>query len=349
MISIWTKHLLKETLKVFVFFILSLYFLYSLIDYSSRIDYYNHLSVLSVLHYYICTLSQKTELLIPFAFMVTVIKVLTSMNSHNELVSMLMSGRSYKKLLTPLFVFAGLLTLLLYLNFQFLEPHAQARIAQIKIDRKSHKESKVKSYVLNDGSKIVFSHYNAQDKCLEKVYWLKDSSQIFYAKKLYPYSNPPIGHKVIQFQKEESKDLKFVTKEDLKPFYEMQICFDPQLKSTLTVRIHSISSLIAYLTDSNLRLNIDKAEMLTLLNYKLILPLLPIFTLISLAPICTRFSRNIPTFLIYMGAIIAMLTFFTSMDACYILSENRMIYPQIALWIPFLLFFCYPIKKFIRF
>ncbi len=349
MISIWTKYLLKETFKIFAFFILSLYLVYSLIDYSSRIDYYNSLPVLSVLYYYICVLSQKTELLIPFAFMVTIIKVLTSMNGHNELVSMLMAARSFKKLLQPLFVFATALSILLYLNFQFLEPHAQKQIQQIKLQKKKNKDSKVKSFVLDDGSKLVFSEYNFNDKCLEKVYWIQTPEKIHYMKKLYPYSSPPIGHFALEFQKNDTNELSLLNRTDLKPFHDMHMAFDPMQQSVFSVRTYSITSLVKYLKNPTILRNVDSAELLTLLNYKIVVPLLPIFTLIALAPICTRFSRSVPTFLIYMGAIIGMLTFFTSMDACYILSENKLIYPQFALWIPFLLFFCYPTKKFIRY
>lgn len=349
MISIWTRHLLKETIKIFSFFIFGLYFLYALIDYSSRIDYYNALPIKSILFYYVCILSQKTELLIPFAFMVTIIKVLSSINAHNELVSMLMSGRSYKRLLRPLFVFAAVLAAMLYLNFEFLEPHAQKRIQMIKQKKKADKNSKVKSFVLDDGSKLVFSNYDFENRNLEKVYWIQSPDKIYYMKKLFPYSSPPIGHFALEFEKKQNKYLTLTNRSDLKPFYDMQISFDPLIKSIWSVRTYSISSLIQSLHSKSILLNTDKAELLTLLNYKLVFPLMPIFILITLAPICTRFSRNSPTFLIYMGSIVVLLSFYTLMDAFYILSENKLIFPQIAMWIPLLLYFCYPTKRFLRY
>lgn len=349
MISIWTRHIMKETLKVFSFFIFSLYFLYALIDYSSRIDYYNTLPIKSILFYYVCILSQKTELLIPFAFMITVIKVLSSMNAHNELVSMLMSGRSYKRLLRPLFIFAGVLSAILYLNFEFLEPHAQKKIQFIKEKKNKSKDSKVKSIVLEDGSKLIFSSYDFENRYLEKVYWIQTPEKIYYMKKLFPYSNPPIAHYALDFERKDSKYLKLIARSDIKPLYDMKITFDPLLKSIFSVRTYSISSLIKYIHNPSILLNVDKAELLTLLNYKLVFPLVPIFILITLAPICTRFSRNIPIFIIYMVSIVTMLSFYTSMDACYILSENKLIFPQIAMWVPFTLYFCYPTKRFIRF
>lgn len=349
MISIWTKHLLKETIKIFFSFIFGLYFLYALIDYSSRIDYYNSLPIKSILFYYVCILSQKTELLIPFAFMVTVIKVLSSMNAHNEFVSMLMSGRSYKKLLTPLFIFATFLAATLYLNFEYLEPHAQKRIQIIKQKKKGEKNSKVKSFVLDDGSKLVFSNYDFENRNLEKVYWIQSPEKIYYMKKLFPYSSPPIGHYTLEFEKKDNKYLTLANRSDLKPFYDMEISFDPLIKSIFSVRTNSISSLIQSLNSRSALLNMDKAELLTLLNYKLVFPLIPIFILITLAPVCTRFSRNSPTFLIYMGSIVILLSFYTLMDAFYILSENKLLYPQIGMWIPLLLYFCYPTKRFLSY
>ncbi len=349
MSSIWSKYVIRETLKVFFFFILSLYFLYILIDYSSRIDYYNSLSFGQICSYYIFTLSQKTELLIPFAFTVTVIKVLTSLNIHNEFVSMLMSGKSYKRLLAPLTVVALILTLFLYLNFQFLEPLAQKRIETIKQKRKKSSTSLIKSFILDDGSKLIFQDYDLTSKTLQNIYWIRSSQQIYYIQKLEPFTTPPVGHEVSIFNKNTSGEFQFIQKKELQALDEMQINFDPLVKTFFSLKTYSISALFYALHNPQALLNTPAAAILTQLNYKLIFPLLPLFILITLAPICTRFSRSVPTFLITALSIFALLSFYTLMDACYILSENKIIWPQVAMWVPLMLYFGYPTKKFISY
>ncbi len=347
--SVWSRYLIKETSKIFIFFIFALYFLFSLIDYSSRIDYYNTLPLKSIITYYICILSQKSELLIPFAFLATIIRVLFLINHNNELVSMLMSGRSYKKLLRPLFIFALALSAILYLNFQFLEPHAQKKIQMIKQNKKSKKEVRVRSFILDDGSKLIFSHFDFDSNSLEKVYWLKSSGHFYYMQSLYPFSNPPIGHYVYEFTSSANQDITLESQADARPFHDMKLEFNPLVGSLFSARTYSITSLIKSIYQKKPLVNVDRAELLTLLHYKLAFPLIPLFILMTLIPICTKFSRHSPVFIIYMISIALLLSFYTLMDACTILSENKLIFPPLAIWLPFILYFAIPLKRFIRY
>ncbi len=293
---IWPRYLTREFLKVFFLFIFSIYFLYVLIDYSSRLEHFSSISLSSTTLHYLFIFSQKAEVLIPFAFMVSLIKVLFSINQHNELTSMLMSGFSYKRLLSPLLWIALSLTTLLYINFQFFEPIAQKRIEMIKQEKKSKKEHRIKSFVLDDNSKLVFRRFDLARNSLEEVYWLKSPDQIFYMKELYPFSSPPIGHYVSEFTRDSNDDLELSSRLDMRPFKEMSLEFDPIIQSVFSVRTYSVTAILRALHDPKALLNINDYELLTLLNYKLLLPLLPIFLYFVFVPICTRFSRNIPVF-----------------------------------------------------
>lgn len=343
---IWSKYLVLEFLKVFFFFIFSFYFLYVLIDYSSRLQYFSHISLVNTFYYYLCIFLQKAEVLIPFAFMVTLMRVLFSINSHNELTSMLMSGLSYKKLLSPLFGISIILSLFLYANFQFLEPGAQKKIEIIKQEKQSKKEQRIKSFVLNDRSKIVFRNFDLKKSSLGEVFWLKSPDHIYYMKELYPYSNPPIGQYVLEFKRDEMDNLILTNRADLIPFQDMLIEFDPLLQSVFSVRTYSITAIYRSLHNPKVLLNMNSHELLTLLNYKLLLPLLPIFLYFTLVPICTRFSRNIPVFFIYMLSIGGLLSFFTLIDACYFLGGTKLVSPLLVMWLPALVYFGYPVKKF---
>lgn len=349
MTKIWSKYITHEFLKMFCLFIFSFYFLYILIDYSSRLEYFSSISISNTLFYYLCIFLQKAEILIPFAYLITVMRVLFAITSHNELTSMLMSGLSYKRLLSPLLWMACALSILLYLNFQFFEPMAQKRIETIKQEKKSHKEQRVKSFILEDTTKIVFRKFDLSKNSLQEVYWLKSPNQIYHIQELYPYSDPPIGHYVTEFKRNDQDELEMSERIDLKPFHEMKIEFDPIIQSIFSVRTYSISGLKAALKNPKVLLNVKEHEILTLLNYKLLLPLLPIFIFMTLAPICTRFSRHVPVFMVYMFAIGGLLSFFTLMDACYFLGQAKVLPATLIIWAPALLYFSYPIWRFSRY
>lgn len=343
---LWSRYLVYEFFKVFFFFIFSFYFLYVLIDYSSRLEYFSTISLSSTGFYYLCIFLQKTEVLIPFAFMITLMRVLFSINLHNELVSMLMSGYSYKKLLSPFLGIAMLLSLFLYANFEFFEPSAQKKIETIKQERKSRKEHRVKSFILEDRSKIVFRRFDLSKNSLEEVFWLKSPDHLYYIKELYPYSSPPIGHYVLEFNRDAQDNMELTHRSDLIPFHDMPIEFDPLLQSVFSVRTYSISALYRGLHNKKTLRNVNRHELLTLLNYKLLLPLLPIFLYLTLVPICTRFSRNIPVFFVYMLSIGGLLSFFTLIDACYFLGGTKLVPPQVIMWLPAFAYFSYPVKRF---
>ncbi len=346
---IWPRYLTREFLKVFLLFIFSFYFLYVLIDYSSRLEHFSSIYFSSILLHYLFIFSQKAELLIPFAFMVSLIKILFSVNQHNELTSMLMSGFSYKRLLSPLLWIALSLTALLYFNFEFFEPLAQKKIEMIKQEKNSKKEKRIKSFVLEDRTKLVFRKFNLARNSLEEVYWIKSPDEIYYMSELYPFSTPPIGHYVSEFLRDSNDDFELTSRKDMRPFNEMSLEFDPVIQSVFSVRTYSVSALIHALHDPKALLNINDYELLTLLNYKLLLPLLPILLYFVFVPICTRFSRSIPIFFVYMLSIGGLLSFFTLMDACYFLGETKVAPPQIIIWAPALLYFLYPIKRFLAY
>lgn len=344
--KIWSKYIIGEFLKIFFFLIFSFYFLYALIDYSTRLEYFSHIPFLSTLLYYLCIFLQKAEMLIPFAYLMALMRILFTINQRNELTSMLMSGYSYKRLLFPLFGMACFITLFLYLNFEFFEPHAQKRIEIIKQDKKSKSEKKVKSCVLEDLTKIVFRRFNFKKNSLEELYWLKSSDHIYYMKELYPFSQPPIGHYVLEFKRNEADEFELVERSDLMPFHEMKIEFDPLIQSVFSVRTYSISHLIQAHKSPKALLNVNDHELMTLLNYKLLMPLLPLLIYIALVPICTKFSRSLPVFFIYMLSIGTLLSFYTLMDACYFLGSAKLLPAQVIIWIPAALYFTYPLKKF---
>ncbi len=343
--KIWNRALLQEAASFFFPFLFAFYFLYILIDYSSRIDHFQSVSFPAISLFYACTLSQKTEFLIPFAFLMTLLKILNGLHSHQGMTSMLTAGVSYKRLLSPLFAFAFFLTSLLYLNFVFFEPYAQKKLELIKQMRKYRKnDPAVHSFTLDDDSKLIFRKFNPIKKSLEELYWIRSADHFFYCKELFPYDSPPRALRCFEFRRRENDLLELTAAAEVQTFQEMHIDFDPLIRSTLSEKTLTLSDWFRILRGKKSVKN--KNALITVMTYKLSMPLLPLLLLPALAPFCLRFSRVPKTFFIYLFSIAGLLSFYSCTDAFYILSENRILSPFVALWIPFIVYFFHPIKKF---
>src|ERR1700722_2577297 len=86
--TIWGRYFLSQMLKCFFLFIFCFYGLYMLIDFSSHATHFHH-SHQAILWkevglYYLADFSKRVEVLIPFALLISTIKVLTSLNQHHE-------------------------------------------------------------------------------------------------------------------------------------------------------------------------------------------------------------------------------------------------------------------------
>jgi lipopolysaccharide export system permease protein len=119
---IWKKYFFKELVKVFLLFMGTFYFLYVLIDYSAHTkDFYQvGIGFSDFVLYYLFQFTNRAEILIPIALLISTIKVMTTANMRNEILALISGGIAMKHLMRP-FIFAGILCAsFLYLNFQFI-------------------------------------------------------------------------------------------------------------------------------------------------------------------------------------------------------------------------------------
>ena len=88
--KIWQRYIAIEVIKVFFLLLGSLYFLYSLIDYTLHIGQIvqkAHIPFLSLLKYYGILFSKRCGFLLPLAMLIATLKVLCSFNKSNELIA----------------------------------------------------------------------------------------------------------------------------------------------------------------------------------------------------------------------------------------------------------------------
>ncbi len=351
--KIWQRYILIECLKVFVLFLGCFYFLYVLIDYSIHANMLSKAPISIIAIHYLCHFAKRADILIPFALLLSTVKVLCNMNSNNELVAMLAGGIPLKFLVRPLIAFSIFLSLVLILNSETLEPLASTSLDKIE-DEYFHNRTRqmtkrpVNTLPLDDHTTLVFQSYDPIEKALFDVFWIRDPENIYYIKYLYPYELPPLGRQVDFIQRNDLGQFERKQSFSQKRLHDMRIQFQSLFKTVVPVRNKSISFLFQDLNSKSHFEGAFRAEYLTALNYKLCMPLLPILVVIGCAPFCTRFARHIPIFIIYSLSIVGLLAYFTLMNAAYILGENQVISAYVTIWIPFLLCFGFFFYKYLR-
>ncbi len=150
------RYFTRELLKVFFLFIFCFFFLYTLLDYTSRLSSLG-LNFSELVVMYSCILLRRIEILAPFALLVAGIKVLCQANVRNELVALRGCGLPLQRLLSPLLTVGLAFTALMYLNLQFAVPFAQRQIREIedtysgRFKRSSHP---VQGLSMNDGQHL---------------------------------------------------------------------------------------------------------------------------------------------------------------------------------------------------
>lgn len=344
--SIWKRYFFAELIKVFFLVIGCLYFLYVLIDYSAHTKVFQQegIRLIDVLLYYLFQFTKRAEILIPVALMIATIKVLTTANMRHEIVALATGGISLKKIMRP-FLWSGLfLTLLLFLNFQYLQPFSLIRLnafeeQYFKEHTKEEKKNPINSLLLEDNTLLLYQSYDQERRAFFDVYWLKNGDSLYRIQWLYPYEKIPFGNYVDSLSRNSCGDIVKVNSHEELFFPHMRFDTKSLYSAVHPPRWQSISQLGRNLKRAGMKKSNDReAEVATLFFYKLTIPFVCILAVFCPAPYCLRFGRNLPVFLIYALSLFGIITFFTLVNTSVILGESQVIPPFWAILTPPLVF-----------
>lgn len=343
--KIWERYLLKELMKTFLLIIVVFYGFYCLIDYAAHTSSNNNNNIqpswtqLSI--YYAAEFSKRMEVLIPFAFLISSLRVLCTLNIYRELVALLACGISKQKLLRP-FILIGLVFVLLgYINNEFFLPRAYHAIRNIQVEYqmqrdKVKKQPKAFHFVLKDGSTILYHRYNEVEHRLYDVYWVQNADRVWQMKELNLDSSPPEGLQVNLLGRENGH---LVIMDNFEGYSFKEIVFNKRkLYETLSPPDElSISQLWDKMDSADTNASEKNSEMMTAFYHKMIFPWFTVLALLGPAPFCMRYSRSFPVFFVFALSIFALVAFYLIMDATSVLGKRQLIAPILAVGAPFLL------------
>lgn len=349
--NVWERYFFKEWLKVFLLFLGCFYFLYVLIDLSAhtKVFHQNTIRYVDILLYYLCQFTRRADILIPFALLIGVIKVLTTLNQRNELVVLVTSGIPLKRLLRPFFAASILCMTLLYFNFQWVTPKSLQQLQSFEdhfFRDKTKKEdsSLVHHLFLEDHSLLIYRTYDPIQNAFIDAFWIHSLDDLYRIKALYPYEKIAKGTYVDHLIRASSGTL--IHKNSFETFTFPQMTFEGKslYAASHPPRWQTFTQLASHIPWRQIYFGFGKmsdreAQAVSCFYYKLLFPLVCLLCVICPAPFAMRFSRFLPIFFIYCFSLFGMIAFFTLVNSSVILGESQVMPPAWAISFPFLGFF----------
>lgn len=119
MMTILDRYIIKKILSTFFYVVLILSAIITVIDLTEKIDKFsqNNLSTAAILGYYMDFIPWITGLIAPITVFISIVYVTSRMAAHTEIIAILSSGVSFRRLLLPYFIAALIIAMLsFYLN-----------------------------------------------------------------------------------------------------------------------------------------------------------------------------------------------------------------------------------------
>ncbi|MCE5317153.1 MAG: LptF/LptG family permease [Parachlamydia sp.] len=346
--TIWGRHFLFQTMKIFFFFLTCFYGLYVLIDFTSHATHFHHghqaIYWKEVALYYLSDFARRMEVFIPFALLISTVKVLCSLNIHNELVALMASGIPLKTLLRPFLLIAMFCVALLYLNTEWLVPRAMHALKHIeeahqRVKRQALKLPNVQHLILEDESTLLFQHYDSLSQRFFNAYWIRSIDDVWHMETLDPYTEIPTGYGVDWLLRNPAGQLTRKETHSVMLMPAMRFNKERLIETLTPAEELPLGTLWEKHPPTLFAKSEKEAQIMTALYYKMSLPWLCLLAVIAPAPFCVAFTRQLPVFFIYACGIFGLVAFYLLIDAAMLLGKRQLLTPWLALGFPFFLFF----------
>lgn len=352
-LSLLERFFYKEIISSVLFLFFIFFALYVLIDFMTHLKTIGSKRVFlrTWIEYYLCVFSKRLDILLPFAILIGTMKTLVTFQSRNEIVPLLASGISMKKLLQPLLVVAVAATSLLYVNYQWILPYSLPRSESIQESEfgkvsLEEQQASINEIVLEDTTKLIYKWYDAVERQFHDVFWIRTPDEIYHLKLLSSDTRYPIGKYVDKITRNAAGFLEKTDSWQITKLDAIQFNRNLLQSSLIPPSEQSIGMLykqhLLYKNSYS-----DKAsEIRGYFFYKLTFPLLSFLAFIAAAPYCMRFRRQIPLFMMYLLGIASIFCLFLLLQSALILAKGSIIPAWLAIGGPWMLLFYFFGKRY---
>ena len=162
--SIISRYLTKEVIRVFVILMMTLIFLFYIVDFFEKIDNFfeSGVSIVRMLVYFAYKLPFVAAQMIPICLLLAVIITFGLMNRHNELIAMRGSGVSIIHLLRPVLIVGSALGVALFIISEAAVPVTISKANRIwleEVKKKQVNTSRERNIWIKENRKIIHIEY----------------------------------------------------------------------------------------------------------------------------------------------------------------------------------------------
>ncbi|NGX31307.1 MAG: hypothetical protein K940chlam8_00673 [Chlamydiae bacterium] len=338
--KLWQRTFIFTNLKILFFVLLGLFFLYSLIDISFhpwlfpaiKTQGFWLLPLFSAIQF-----TRKLHLFLPFAYLISVIYTLIKANTQKELLVLLTSGISKKRIFYPFLLTAFFVSLFTLVNTQFLVPLATNQLILIKYPQMHAylNKSSIKEFEFEDGSFFIFQTYHPKEEMYEDVYFKKDD--LLYHASYVKKEKGFVGHFVDLFKKQEGR-LTLIGSFKTFPIKDLNLT---HLDETLVQKDPNEHSLSMLYKMQKMPIFIPGllAKLKSALHFKVLFLFISFLILIAVFPFATQFTKLLNAFKFYLFFIFGFLMLYLFLKGVMILVEGALVHPFFVMWLPCLLLF----------
>jgi len=344
MMQLWHRYFFREIFKNLLFFLLGFFIFYSMIEYATRMDDFiknDTVQVGDTLQYYLYQFLKRLDFMVPMAFLLASIKVLTSLASHNEWTVLQAAGLSTRKLLAPFFAVAVLLSTIVWVNFEYILPPALHKIDEFRSlhahgSHRVKRSEKIQLIPLQDGSKLLYQSYLPEKNLFFDVVWIREGREIWRMKYLHADPAHPQAYFIDVLTRAPSG--KVEKKASYDTLIPPDLTWDPQAsRKALSTFDHKSISELARTVLYKKASPYDMPKVKTSLAFKVVTPLLTPLLFLIFAPSCLIFARYRSHLFLYALSLFSFFAFYMLLDSLTILSDNALLSPYVATILPILL------------
>jgi lipopolysaccharide export LptBFGC system permease protein LptF len=301
--------------------------------------------------YYICMLSCRLQILIPFSLAAATALLIPRIVRANELIPLLNAGVSLQRIFCSFLAVALLSSLLLWVNTEYILPRAIRRhykIVESEFGRKPFHDapSRLGIVLFPEGSRLFFYQHDPIKRKISDVFWVRSADYVLHIEQLSYFSDrSPEGHGVDVIERDEDGRMKKTVSYPFCELSQLKFTRSTVKMSTADPRNLSITQLGTLVS----RFGVSRSERAieTTISFytKLFFPLLAILAVLIPAPFCFRFERRFPQALLVFGALATLFVFQLAIHTSVVLARLPFLRPTPILLIPWMLAFFIGVRK----
>lgn len=318
---LWFRYLFYGYIKRFALYLSGLFLLFVLFDYSLV---WIKNPPASFWGNYLGLFFYRFEYFSPLAFLLALSVTSYTQRESQEQLSMEIAGISKQKLLLPALCLSIIIAGAGFVTNQWLIPNTFYLIEKKAKQKKIKDDLSFTVKPLENGEIIA---YRTDDEGLQDFYWIKSTSEIWYAPLAKETDDLYSAKKAYHLEQSKSGGWDEIATVENHLFTKpSENCF----VQSPSVNVLSLSNYRSALKDPVQVARLDKRILQTLFYYKLANPLSTLFLLpLFFGFFYTLAFRKELSFYLFLGLSL-FLFFFSFMKACIIFSENYMIEPWVA-------------------